>query len=147
MSPFLRLLANVAAGIATQIGRDRFDGGIGEVALLVQVLGRIGLGHAFKGVEEVESFRRHLVAQDCQYHGRRAALVDAAFPHVAVDVDGLFQERVKYVAAVGGDERSRSGPFVVTLEFARCEPGRKERAVNSDIGSGHNVDFYLTQIV
>ena len=102
-------LANVAAGIATEIGRDRFDGGIGEVALLVQVPVRIGLGHAFKGVEEVEPFRRHLVAKNRQHHGRSAALVDATLPDVAGDVDGLLQERVEDVAAVGGDEGSRGG--------------------------------------
>jgi len=93
------------------------------------VAGRIGLGHSFEGVEEVETFHRHLVAKDRENHGRRATLVQAALPDVAVGVHGLFQERVEHVAAVGGREGARSGSFVVALEFAGHEPGGEEGAV------------------
>jgi len=93
------------------------------------VAGRIGLGHSFEGVEEVEPFRRHIVAQDRQHQGRRAALVDAALPDVAGDMDGLLQERVEHVAAVGGDDGARSGQFVLATEFAWKEPRAIEGAI------------------
>jgi len=119
-------LADIAASVVAKVLSHRLDGGIGEVPLLVQVFGRIGLGHAGEGVEQVELHRWLLDAQNRGHHRGRAALIDTALPDVAGNVNGLFQERVQHVAAIGRNEGSKGGQFVVAAEFALREPGGVE---------------------
>jgi len=130
-------LAEITASVATKVLGHGLNGGIGEVSLLVQVFGRIGLGLAGEGVEQVELLRRLLIAKNRGHHRGRATLVDSALPDVAVDVDGLLQERVEHVAAGGRDEGSRGGQFVVTTKLARDVPGREKGAIARWVG----VDF------
>ena len=111
-------------------GFDRLERGVGEVAPMMTVDGRVDVRHAGEGIEQMQG----LIPQGLGQKPRRAALVDADFGHIAGRRAQTARHLVKREAAFGRHQGMVSDALIERLERRLVAPQIRQMPM-----PGHNV--------